>query len=90
MKTSMIAWAVELFGSTTIIIFHYLAHHIGLEDQWAVWIVISIYFVLIPGCYLLVTDDVRRLIVEVGWCNPFKITCHNNQVAPGPIVQDGQ
>ena len=42
---------------------------------------------LIPGCYLLVTDDCRRYIVEEGWRNSFKINNHNNQVAPCPILK---
>lgn len=88
-KTSVIAWAVELSGTITLFIIHYLANQIGFYDQWVVWIVISVYFVLIPGCYLLITDDVRRCVVEEGWCNSFKITCHNNQVGPCPIVQLG-
>ena len=90
-QTSIIAWVVELSGTIVMLIIHYLADQIGFKwvekNQWVVWIVISIYFVLIPGCYLLVTDDCRRYIVEEGWRNSFKINNHNNQVAPCPTVK---
>ena len=88
-QTSIIAWVVELSGTITIIIIHYLATQIGFDDQWVVWIVISIYFVLIPGCYLLFTDDCRMYIAEAGWRNSLKINYHHNQVAPCPMVNLG-
>ena len=85
-KTSIMAWAVELFGTITIILIYYMANQIGFNAQWVVWVVISIYFVLIPGCYLLITDEVRGRIFDGGWYNLIRITCYKNKVSPSPAV----
>ena len=85
-KTTITAWAVELFGTITIILIYYMANQIGFNAQWVVWVVISIYFVLIPGCHLLVTDEVRRHIVDGGWDSLIRITCYKNKVSPSPAV----
>ena len=70
-KTTLIAWIVEVFGSLTVLLVHFSASQAVMNDQGIVWIVVFIYFVLIPGSYLLSTDEIRGSILEKGWFSSF-------------------
>ena len=85
-KTTLIAWIVEVFGSLTVLLVHLSASHAVMDDQAIVWIVVFIYFVLIPGSYLLSTDEIRGSILEQGWFSSFAKLSNSVEVAACPIV----
>ena len=72
-QTSIIAWIVELFGSMTIALIYSFSESGSIKSPWMVFIVMSIYFVLIPGSYLISTEIVRKRIFDQGWRNSFEI-----------------
>ena len=80
-KTTLIAWIVEVFGSLTVLLVHLSASHAVMDDQAIVWIVVFIYFVLIPGSYLLSTDEIRGSILEQGWFSSFAKLSNSVEVA---------
>ena len=49
-----------------------------------VWMVGFIHFVLIPGSYLLSTDELRISILEQGWFSKFGTLSISVKVAPSP------
>ena len=49
-----------------------------------VWMVVFIHFVLIPGSYLLSTDELRISILEQGWFSKFGKLSISVKVAPCP------
>ena len=53
-----------------------------MNDQGIVWMVVFIYFVLIPGSYLLSTDEIRKSILEQGWFSSFGKLSNSVRVAP--------
>ena len=55
-----------------------------MNDQGTVWMVVFIYFVLIPGSYLLSTDKIRGSILEQGWFSSFGKFSNSVGVAPCP------
>ena len=57
-----------------------------MNDQGMVWIVVFIYFVLIPGSYLLSTDEIRESILEQGWFSSFGKLSNSVEVAPCPNI----
>ena len=83
-KTTLIAWIVEVFGSITVLLVHISASQAVMDDQGIVWIVVFIYFVLIPGSYLLSTDEIRGSILEQGWFSSFGKWSNSVEVAPCP------
>ena len=83
-KTTLIAWIVEVFGSITVLLVHISASQAVMDDQGIVWIVVFIYFVLIPGSYLLSTDEIRGSILEQGWFSSFGKLSNSVEVAPCP------
>ena len=88
-KTTLIAWIVEVFGSLTVLLVHLSASHAVMDDQrmavmGIVWIVVFIYLVLIPGSYLLSTDEIRESILEQGWFSSFGKLSNSVEVAPCP------
>ena len=83
-QTSIIAWIVELAGSMTIILIYNFSENVALTSHWMVCTVISIYFILIPGSYLLATDRLRESILNQGWRNSFKTPPHSARVSPVP------
>ena len=58
----------------------------SIKSQWLVFTIMSIYFVLIPGSYLLATEIVRERIFDQGWRNLFKIPTRTARVAPVPNI----
>ena len=83
-QTSIIAWIVELLGSMTVTLIYNFSENAPFKNQWILCIVISIYFVLIPGSYLLATDRLRASILDQGWRNSLKTPHHSARVAPLP------
>ena len=57
-----------------------------MDDQGIVWIVVFIYFVLIPGSYLLSTDEIRGSILEQGWFSSFGKLSNSVGVAACPNI----
>ena len=85
-KTTLIAWIVEVFGSITVLLVHISASQAVMDDQGIVWIVVFIYFVLIPGSYLLSTDEIRGSILEQGWFSSFGKLSNSVDVAVWPNI----
>ena len=85
-QTSIIAWIAELVGSMTIALMFGLSARCSIKSQWLVFTGMSIYFVLIPGSYLLATKIVKERIFDQGWRNLFKIPPHTARVAPLPNI----
>ena len=85
-KTTLIAWIVEVFGSLTVLLVHLSASQAVMDDQGIVWIVVFIYFVLIPGSYLLSTDEIRGSILEQGWFSSFGKLSNSVDVAVWPNI----
>ena len=83
-QTSIMAWIVELLGSMTVTLIYNFSENAPFKNQWILCIVISIYFVLIPGSYLLATDRLRASILDQGWRNSLKTPHHSARVAPLP------
>ena len=84
-QTSIIAWIVELVGSMTVVLIHSFSEEL-IKSPWMVFTVMSIYFVLIPGSYLLATEIIREHIFDQGWRKSFKIPPLTARVAPVPNV----
>ena len=85
-QTSIIAWIVELAGSMTILLIYNFSENGPFKSQLMVCTVTSIYFVLIPGSYLLATDRLRKNILDQGWSNSLKILPRTARVAPLPNI----
>ena len=82
------SWSLELLtGIITLINAFIFAHDASLEISIQVLVAIHIflYFVVIPGSYLLSTQVYRNLIFDKGW--HIVIPWHKNrrEVAPEPI-----
>ena len=85
-QTSIIAWLVELLGTITVTLIYNLSEDGPFKNQWMLCIVISIYFVLIPGSYLLATDRLGESILDQGWRHSFKPPADSARVAPLPNI----
>ena len=85
-QTSIIAWIAELVGNMTIVLMFSLSARCSIKSQWLVFTGMSIYFVLIPGSYLLATKIVKERIFDQGWRNSFRIPPHTARVAPLPNI----
>ena len=85
-QISIIAWIVELVGSMTVVLIHSFSESGSVKSQWMVFTVMSIYFVLIPGSYLMSTEIVRKRIFDQGWRNSFEIPTLTARVAPLPNI----
>ena len=85
-QTCIIAWIVELVGSMTVVLIHSFSESGSVKSQWMVFTVMSIYFVLIPGSYLISTEIVRKRIFDQGWRNSFEIPTLTARVAPLPNI----
>ena len=83
-QTSIMAWIVELLGIMTVTLLYNFSGNDPFKNQWMLCIVTSIYFVLIPGSYLLATDRLRESILNQGWRNSFETPPHSARVAPVP------
>ena len=82
------SWSLELLtGIITLINAFIFAHDASLEISIQVLVAIHIflYFVVIPGSYLLSTQVYRNLIFDKGW--HIVIPCRKNrrEVGPEPI-----
>ena len=84
-QTSIIAWIVELVGSMTVVLIHSFSEEL-IKSPWMVFTVMSIYFLLISGSYLLATEIVRKRIFDQGWLNSFKFPTLTARVAPLPNI----
>ena len=82
------SWSLELLtGVITLINAFIFAHDGSLEiaTQVLVAIHIFLYFVVIPGSYLLSTDVYRNLIFDQGWYIVVPFQKDRRQAAPEPI-----
>ena len=82
------SWSLELLtGIITLINAFIFAHDASLEISIQILVAIHtfLYFVVIPGSYLLSTQVYRNLIFDKGW--HIVIPCRKNrpEVAPEPI-----
>ena len=81
------SWSLELItGVITLINMFIFAHDGSLEiaTQILVAIHIFLYFVVIPGSYLLSTDVYRNLIFDKGWFIVVPFKKNGRQNAPEP------
>lgn len=79
------SWSLELVtGIITLVNMLFFSHHDSLEiiTQILAFIHAFLYFVVIPGSYLLSTDVSKNLIVAHGWAKIFPFCQRPNRVAP--------
>ena len=87
-QMTVTSWSLELLtGIITLINAFIFAHDASLEISIQILVAIHtfLYFVVIPGSYLLSTQVYRNLIFDKGW--HIVIPCRKNRcvVAPEPI-----
>ena len=70
----------------TVVLIHSFSESGSVKSQWMVFTVMSIFFVLIPGSYLISTEIVRKRIFDQGWLNSFKFPTLTARVAPLPNI----
>ena len=80
-QMTVISWILEMVtGIIAMATTLFFSHHeiFNTTTQTLMFIYIFLYFVAIPGSYLLSTEVLRSLIVERGWriITPFS-KCHN-------------
>ena len=84
------SWSLELTtGIISLINTFFFAHDASLEITTQVLIAVHIflYFVVIPGSYLLSTEVYRNLIYEKGWHTVLPFRKNKRQVAPEQIEE---
>ena len=84
------SWSLELTtGMISLINIFFFAHDASLEITTQVLIAVHIflYFVVIPGSYLLSTEVYRNLIYDKGWHTVLPFRKNKRQVAPEPIEE---
>ena len=84
------SWSLELTtGIISLINIFFFAHDASLEITTQVLIAVHIflYFVVIPGSYLLSTEVYRNLIFDKGWPIILPFNKNKRQVAPEPIEE---
>ena len=82
------SWSLELLtGIITLINAFVFAHDASLEISIQVLVAIHtfLYFVVIPGSYLLSTQVYRNLIIDKGWNIVMPCRKNRREVAPEPI-----
>ena len=82
------SWSLELItGLITLINAFIFAHDASLEISIQILIAIHtfLYFVVIPGSYLLSTEVYKNLIFDKGWYIVLPYRKNKNKVAPEPI-----
>ena len=90
------SWFLEfLTGIITLVNAFFFAHDASLEitTQVLVAIHVFLYFIVIPGSYILSTEVYKNLIFENGWGNLFPCLNRRQQVArrqqDAPEPKDG-
>ena len=81
------SWFLEfLTGIITLFNAFFFAHDASLEitTQVLVAIHVFLYFIIIPGSYILSTEVYKNLIFENGWGDLFQCCKRRQQVAPAP------
>ena len=84
------SWSLELLtGIITLINAFIFAHDASLEISIQVLVAIHtfLYFVVIPGSYLLSTQVYRNLIFDKGWHTVIPFRKNRREVAPQPIEE---
>ena len=84
------SWSLELLtGIITLINAFIFAHDASLEISIQVLVAIHtfLYFVVIPGSYLLSTQVYRNQIFDKGWHTVIPFRKNRREVAPEPIEE---
>ena len=84
------SWSLELLtGVITFINAFIFAHDASLEISIQVLVAIHtfLYFVVIPGSYLLSTQVYRNQIFDKGWYTVIPCRKNRREVAPEPIEE---
>ena len=84
------SWSLELTaGIISLINIFFFAHDASLEILIQILIAVHIflYFVVIPGSYLLSTEVYRNLIFDKGWHTVLPFKKNKRRVAPEPIEE---
>ena len=79
------SWSLELVtGIITMANMLFFGHHDSLEiiTQSLVFTHAFLYFVVIPGSYLVSTEVLKNLIVDQGWAKIFPFCQPPNRVVP--------
>ena len=87
-QMTVTSWSLELTtGLISLINIFFFTHDASLEITTQVLIAVHIflYFVVIPGSYLLSTEVYRNLIFDKGWHTVLPFRKNKRQVAPEPI-----
>ena len=89
-QMTVISWILEMVtGIIAMVTTLFFSHHeiFNTTTQTLMFIYIFLYFVAIPGSYLLSTEVLKNLIVKRGWriVTPFP-KCHNRVF---PISNEG-
>ena len=82
------SWSLELAtGVITLINSFFFAHDASLEisTQILVAIHLFLYFVVIPGSYLLSTQVYKNMVSEMGWYIVLPSRKNRRAVAPGSV-----
>ena len=84
-QMTMTSWSLEfLSGIIALVNTLIFGHDDSLEivTQVLVFIHVFLYFIVIPGSYLLNTEDYKNSIVEKGWGNILSCCLHHKRVVP--------
>lgn len=79
------SWFLEFVtGVISLVNTLIFGHDDSLEmlTQILVFIHVFLYFIVIPGSYLLNTEDYKNLVIEKGWRNIIFCCRRRNRVAP--------
>ena len=82
---TMTSWSLELVSGVLALVNQLIFGRddgLEIETQVLVAIHVFIYFIVIPGSYLLNTDVFKDRIVEKGWSNIIPRNKRNRRVAP--------
>ena len=82
------SWSLELVtGVITLINFFIFAHDASLEisTQILVAIHLFLYFVVIPGSYLLSTQVYKNRVSDMGWNTVLPSRKNRRAIAPGSV-----
>ena len=79
------SWSLEFVTGVILLVNTLIFGHddsLEIVTQILVFIHVFLYFIVIPGSYLLNTEDYKNMVIEKGWRTIIFCCRHRNRVVP--------
>ena len=90
-QMTVLSWGLELIAGGLVLI--EVSFEMSFQDTWESYIIPTIiilfYSIIIPGTYLLKTENIKNIVFKKGWSEPLREFFHmgTNRVIPIENIQ---